>query len=171
MTKCVILAAGASTRMGAPKALTRLGTETAIERILRSTPVPAIIVTRPGLDLPGAIVNDHPEWGRTGSLQVALRAARDDEVLVWPVDHPLATRETAQLLLSTPGEWVIPTFNGKGGHPFVVRVVDEVLRVPPDTPLRDVPAQRVRVAVDDAGVVANLDTPEDVAREWASGTR
>lgn len=167
-----MLAAGWSTRMGHPKALTRIGGETAVARIARACREAGCgsvtVVAPPGVSLPPTLdarvlVNPDPDAGRTGSLQLAL----DGDALVWPVDHPLAAMETARRLLATTlGEWVVPVFQGKGGHPIVLRgnAVALVRAAPPDAPLRQAlaGARRVDVPVEDAGVVANLDTPADV---------
>jgi len=168
----IVLAAGWSTRMGHPKALTRLGGETAVERIVRACHEAGCgsvrVVAPPGVPLPPldahVLVNPDPDAGRTGSLQMALRG----DALVWPVDHPLAAPGTARALLATPGEWVVPTWGGKGGHPVVLRggAVALVRAARPDAPLRDAlrGARRVDVPVEDEGVLANLDAPGDVAR-------
>lgn len=173
MTELVVLAAGASTRMGHPKWRTDVGGETALARILRVAAMPAIVVEGAhAVEAPGAAIvrNPRPERGRTGSLQLGLRAARASEVVVWPVDHPLATRATLDALLASPGAWVVPTFAGRGGHPLVLRdvAISAVLSAPPQTPLREIPAmcglEPTRVPVADEGILANLDTPEDAAR-------
>lgn len=211
VAELVILAAGASSRMGHPKALTRLPargeiridgstdhdgsdplrrsvdpnppTETALERIVRqwrevseTTPivvlgehVDVVRAALPGLDVRWAR-NPRPDAGRTGSLQVALAGAREATVVVWPVDHPLATPATLRALLAARGDWIVPEHAGRGGHPIVLRsmAIFAVQSAPPDTPLRDV-ARAVgidvtRVPVDDPGVLANLDRPGDVPR-------
>ncbi len=181
MAELVVLAAGASTRMGHPKALTRVAGEPALARIARawrdvdaSEPV---VVLGAHFDAVKAALpdqrarwvrNPRPDAGRTGSLQAGLAATRGDSVVVWPVDHPLAGAATLRLLLATPGAWVVPEHAGRGGHPILLRgpALAAVLSAPAATPLRDVPGhvgiEVVRVATDDAGVLANLDRPEDV---------
>lgn len=171
----IILAAGWSTRMGHPKALTLIGGEPAVARIVRACRDAGLtdvtVVAPPGVALPPLeariLVNPDPDAGRTGSLQLALRG----NCLVWPVDHPLASADTLRRLVETRGDWVIPERAGRGGHPIVLRgrAVELVRRATSDTPLRE--ALRVpgllatRVPVEDAGVVANLDTPADLQRE------
>ena len=159
--------------MGHPKALTRIGGETAVERVARACREAGCgsvtVVAPPGVALPPTLdarvlVNPDPDAGRTGSLQLAL----DGDALVWPVDHPLARAETARMLLGTPGEWVVPTLDGKGGHPIVLRgaAIDRVRAAAPDAPLRDAlrGCRRVAVPVEDEGILANLDTPGDLWR-------
>lgn len=175
----VVLAAGSSTRMGHPKALTRLGGETALERIVRAAEGMRVVVVlgehhdvvRAALpSLAARIVrNPSPEMGRTGSLQRGLAATRGGRVLVLPVDHPLVASSTLRLLAARPEAWVVPEHQGRGGHPLSLGAmgVAAVMSAPPSMPLREVPGavglEVTRVAVEDAGILANLDTPEDVA--------
>ena len=101
----IILAAGASSRLGQPKALVKWNDESLVSRsvrlLLESGSSPVIVVTRAELQVDvmlessGAtvVVNPSPEDGRTGSLQVGLlslisvlvRTPR--RILVCPVDR------------------------------------------------------------------------------------
>lgn len=181
----IALAAGASTRMGHPKALTRIGGETALERIARMAAEFRIVVVtgdhddiiraaHPTLDVHW-VRNPRPEFGRTGSLQRGLSATRGRSVLVLPVDHPLVRADTMRALAARPGPWVVPTNRGRGGHPIKLGEmgVAAVMSAPPGVPLRDIPRMVgldvTRVEVDDPGILANLDTPEDVRRLTAEG--
>ena len=182
----VVLAAGASTRMGHPKALTKLGGETALERIVHAAEGMRVVVVLgehhdavraalPSLDVRW-VRNPAPEMGRTGSLQRALLVARPP-VLVLPVDHPLVRADTMRAVAAHPGEWVVPTHGGRGGHPIKLGELGAtaVLSAPPDAPLRDIPRmvglEVTRVEVDDPGILANLDTPDDVPASSASRQR
>lgn len=163
---------------------------------------PVIVVTRPedsekaeaaGLpqtDRVRAVVNPHPERGRTGSLQCGLRElealhltlgkpeATLSGCLIWPVDVPLvsaaAVRRIANALAAEgTGGRIVPVHEGRGGHPVAVGrdhwpVIHEMSA---DDPLRDLfrragPPVR-RIPVDDERIRANLNTPEDVER-WLS---
>lgn len=174
----IVLAAGASTRMGHPKALTRIGEETALERIAREAAgfrilvvvgehEPEIRAALPHLDARW-IRNPRPEMGRTGSLQRGLTMARGPGALVLPVDHPLVRGETMRSLAARPEDWVVPMHAGRGGHPLKLGPmgIAAVMSAPPNAPLRDVPSmvgiEVTRVEIDDPGVLANLDTPADV---------
>lgn len=183
--QAIVLAAGASTRMGGrPKALTDLAGTPALVRIVDAcekadVPHPLVVLGEhhdevrralPHLDGRVAWVrNPRPDLGRTGSLQRGLAHAQASTVLVLPVDHPLVRPDTLRRLLATPGAWVVPEREGRGGHPLKLADVAlaAVLSAPPATPLRDVPAMTgldvVRVPVDDPGVLWNLDRPEDAA--------
>lgn len=189
--RLVVLAAGASTRMGHPKALTLIGEEPALARIARvareaSLPRPMVVLGEhhdvvraalPALDV-AWVRNAAPEAGRTGSLQVALGALGPLGALgalVLPVDHPLVRADTLRALAARPEPWVVPTCGGRGGHPILLRSagVAAVLRAPPDAPLRDVPRaagiEVTRILVEDDGILANLDAPEDLARFTREG--
>lgn len=169
--------------MGHPKALSRVRGVAALSRILAALSEAGVAdvtvvlgahadVVRAALPgLPARVVGN-AAWarGRTGSLQVGLAAARASDVVVWPVDHPLASSATVRALIEAPGSWVVPALGGMGGHPIVLRgvAIDAVMAAPPDASLRDVlrgsGVEPSRVEVDDAGVLANLDTPEDAGR-------
>lgn len=179
----VVLAAGASSRMGHPKALTDLDGEPALARIVRIARGSEVVVVlgehhdavRAALpDLPVRWVrNPSPAMGRTGSLQRGLLHARGD-VLVLPVDHPLLAPATLRTLAARAEPWVVPTHGGLGGHPIKLGElgVTAVMSAPPDTPLRDVPGMVglavTRIEVDDPGILLNLDVPEDVRRGLAA---
>lgn len=124
-------------------------------------------------DLPVGLV-DAERWyeGRTSSIQSGLAALPpESDVLFWPVDHPFVTARTVERLRAaadhdTLAVWVLPTFQGAGGHPVLWRppVRREIARLRSDAPVRSLlpefGPQVLRIPVDDAGVVANVDTPE-----------
>ena len=135
-------------------------------------------------DLPVQLV-DAELWyeGRTASVRAGLEAIPTDrDVLFWPVDHPFVSESSVDLLFRARDEdalavWIIPTYQGRGGHPVLWRsnVRGDILALRSDAPLRSLlpefGVQVLRVAVDDPGVVANVDTPEDfraAREEWAS---
>jgi len=71
--------------------------------------------------------------------------------------------------------WVLPEFRGHGGHPVILAPPTRasIFELGPDQPLRDLlprfgPQVR-RVPVEDAGVVANLNTWEEYAAARAAG--
>jgi molybdenum cofactor cytidylyltransferase len=118
---------------------------------------------------------DSEQWyeGRTASVQSGLRALPSGaDVLLWPVDHPFVSARTLERLAATRdsdalGLWFVPTYRGEGGHPVLWknRVRAEVLELRPDAPIRalipELGPQVRRVAVDDPGVLASIDTPEE----------
>ncbi|MCI4333109.1 MAG: nucleotidyltransferase family protein [Thermoplasmata archaeon] len=182
----IVLAAGASTRMqGSPKALLPIDSEPAVQRILNVCEelevAPVIVVAgrdsapiRGALRGTAALVVENPSWseGRTGSIQVGLGAVEDGVgALLWPIDHPFVQARTVEALVSRARSdamalWVVPTFEGRGGHPIVLQppTFAAISGLSRDTPLRNLLAefgpQVLRVPVSDPGVTENVDTPE-----------
>lgn len=160
----LVLAAGASSRMGSPKAAVVLGGRTALARILdacaRASLAPALVVTgahpeaaraaAPGAR-PAPTFVANPDWarGRTTSIRAGVRAlpASAEAFLLWPVDCPLAGEGgTVGLLLEAaarpgPGAqgWV-PSHDGRRGHPILLRrsVAPELSALGDDVPAREV---------------------------------
>ena len=194
----IVLCAGASERWGGrPKALLDIGGEPALARVVRRLASAGVsevrVVTgahdaliRSGLDPSVAralrwVVNPTPSRGRTGSIQCALAdLPAPTNVVLWPVDQPLAGDGTLPTLLrALEGDplavWVIPEFAGRGGHPVVLappalRAIGELR---PSAPLRSLlpqlgPQVR-RVSVDDPGVVVNLNTPAEYLEAGRAG--
>jgi molybdenum cofactor cytidylyltransferase len=182
----IVLSAGGSSRWGGrPKALLPVGRETAVERVIRLATAAgahrtAVVVGRHAAELaprlpPGVEALSNPRWeqGRTGSVQVGLRWAEEAEgVLLWPVDHPFVGGTTPFRLLDEARRdamalWVVPTYQGRGGHPVAIRreAFGEVLDLEPGTPLRSVlrrlGVQVARLPVDDPGVLESSDTPDE----------
>ena len=106
-------------------------------------------------------------------MQSGLRAIPPGyDVLLWPVDHPFVSLRTLDLLGAARdsdvlGLWFVPTYHGEGGHPVLWkdRVRADVLELRPDAPIRalipELGPQVRRIAVDDPGVLASIDTPEE----------
>jgi len=173
INKSVILAAGASERLGVPKALIQAGGMTLIERValmLNEVGLSVNIVTRLSLVdsirelIPYAkiIVNPNPEYGRTGSLQCALGIIGDGPLIMAPVDRPGFSKSTLELLCQKD-ETACPIRKDRGGHPIAISSKDigAILRAEPDTPLRDIITPR-RIEVEDPHLHLNVDTREDV---------
>ena len=171
----VILAAGASRRMGTSKALLRIGEETFAGRMTRllSAVCEPVIVVQGNAPLPveGAVLtNPAPERGMLSSLQCGLRAvpAEAEGVLFTPVDYAAVKAETIRKLAGaireSGADVAIPTFDGQHGHPVAIsrRVVSEILDAPFDATARDVIHRYnpMEIAVEDPGVVMDADDPE-----------
>ena len=177
--RCIVLAAGASARLGEPKALVDVGGKPLVQHLverLENVGLQPVIVTRAELSvdillaLPErtVVINPNPDSGRTGSLQCGLKQILDTKggerafrLLVAPVDRPGFSDET---LLSLMGKEVCacPAKDGRGGHPLLL-MPDDVTRIrtaEPDTPLRELCSPE-RFDVDDLHLHLNLDTPSD----------
>jgi molybdenum cofactor cytidylyltransferase len=190
MIHTIVLAAGASTRMGGagPKALLKLEDGrtflAAIAQAAReagSANVTAVVgpphgdairrALPPGV---GALVNPRPERGMLSSVQTALSSLPRGvtALLVWPVDMPLVKAETVRAILAAaPGKTVVPTHKDKGGHPVRIpqRRFSELSALAADATLKDLidaaPADVVRLPVEDPGVLIDFDTPDDLKKK------
>ncbi len=168
--------------MGRPKALLPIAGQTFLGRLimLYSTccePVVVVLghqaaVIRAGVEAEAKwVVNGQPELGQLSSLQTGLRAVPAGvDCLFQPIDYPAVRAATVELLAATEGELVIPRFEGKRGHPVRISpaIIAELLSLPVGGQAREVIrahyAEALFVDVADAGVVTDIDTPEDFAR-------
>ena len=88
------------------------------------------------------------------------------------VDHPAVSAATVGRLLAPAGaaRLRVPRYRGRNGHPiwFSRALVREFLALPEDGAARDVvrahAAETEFLDVDDPGVAADIDNPEDYAR-------
>jgi molybdenum cofactor cytidylyltransferase len=185
----IILAAGASSRMGTPKALLDYRGETFVGRLVRVLGVsckPVVVVLGYHADVlkrevPAAatiVVNPDPSRGQLSSLQTALGAlpAEADGFAFIPVDSPAVAEDTVAKLTRAFEQrkpstlFVIPRQSGKRGHPVVAArsIAAEFLALPPTAEARDVVHAHVDrteyVDVDDAGIFTDVDDPEAYRR-------
>ena len=187
----VILAAGASTRMGRDKALLPWRDGTFLSAAIRALqPVTELVLIVGGANAASLepianayaafmVVNPEPERGQFSSLQVGLQEVLNrgrDAAIVTLVDRPAAELETVQqikkaFLSSEESIWaVVPEYGGKHGHPIVIgrEMIEAFLRAPSGSNARDVEHARQEhiryLPVRDPLVVANVDTPEDFER-------
>jgi len=168
--------------MGSPKALLRYGGETFLDTLtalFAPRCVPVIVVLGAHADQIHAaatgpatfVVNPDYRLGMTTSLQCGLRAVPSecDGVLFTLVDHPAASPATLDALLTPATQPLVrvPRYRAKRGHPiwFSRELISEFLALPSDGPARDVVARYVDrteyLDLDDPGIVADIDNPED----------
>jgi molybdenum cofactor cytidylyltransferase len=129
----------------------------------------------------GAILvrNPNPERGQFSSLQTGLQEVLSrgrDSAMVTLVDRPPPAAETLSQLAGefekkAHSVWaVVPEYQGKHGHPILIgrELMEAFLRAPATANAREIEhanQQRiVYVAVADAAVAANVDTPEEYAK-------
>jgi molybdenum cofactor cytidylyltransferase len=176
----VILAGGASSRMGSPKALLHIDGETFADRLIGVfDPVCSQVVVvlghhaeqiRKGIKRAADFVfNSEHALGQLTSLQCGLRAVREDAdaVLFTPVDYPAFRGDTVRLLVSRIGDApvIVPRFDGRHGHPVLVsrQVAREFLTLAADRTARDVIHRHVGhtlyIDVDDPGILRDVDDP------------
>jgi molybdenum cofactor cytidylyltransferase len=190
MISAILLAAGESRRMGSPKALLHYQGQTFIQRICTAfitAGVDELIVVlgaraeEIGHALPAhpalrSVVNSRYSQGQLSSLTVGIGALspESEAAIVSLVDHPLVSRETITAVLDSfraaPAPIVIASYQGKRGHPvlFSSRVYGEILAAPLDQGakviVRKDPARVREIPLDDPGILADIDTPEEYRR-------
>lgn len=190
MISGILLAAGESRRMGAPKALLFYQGQTFIARICAaflSAGVDELIVVlgaraeelRQALPAHPAlrtVVNLRYFQGQLSSLMTGIGALapESEAAVVNLVDHPLVTAETIKALIAsfraTPLPILIASYQGRRGHPvlFSSQVYGEILAAPLDqgakVVVRKDPARVREIQLDDPGILADIDTPEDYRR-------
>ncbi len=181
-TTGVLLAAGAGSRMGRPKAEVLLGGQTLLERGLQMLadagcePVLAVVgaaVPQPPEGLATFVTNPDWESGMASSLRVGLGAATGEAAVIALVDQPGITAEAVRRLRAAhrPGFATAATFDGDIRTPvlFDRALWPEVsASVSGDAGarhwLRRNPGRVIAVPCDDVADPADLDVPEDLTR-------
>ena len=186
MIGAIILAAGASSRIGSDKALLKYrGVPFLIQirGVIESAGLrPTVVVLGRSadkilkeLDLSSSTVvrNPEPDTGPLQSLKLALVELNQmvDGALVWHVDRPRVQKRTVEQLVQRaeqgPEPIIVPSYSERRGHPIVFMrpVFDELLQTQNALGARAVvraDPQRVAVLpVDDPAVLEDIDTPED----------
>lgn len=126
--------------------------------------------------------NPSADTGQLSSVLTGLRFADHPGVrglLVVPVDMPLVTSATVARLLdafqATGAPIVRPVYRGDNGHPVIFsRALFRELRAADPTVgaravVRAHAVDIASIAVDDPGVISDVDTPEDYARLFMPG--
>jgi CTP:molybdopterin cytidylyltransferase MocA len=187
----IVLAAGESRRMGRPKAGLRVASggptfaAAAVAALWRPRVHDVVVVAgahpeavRAALAgvTPTPTVVDHAGWrdGQLSSLRAglaALEAPRPDAVIVTLVDCPFVRPATVDALLdhwlASRAPIVRPATGRRHGHPVIFdrRTFDDLRHAPLDVGAKFVIARWsaavANVEVDDAGVFADIDTPQD----------
>lgn len=183
----IILAAGASTRMGRPKALLEydgssfFARSLALAQLADQTVVVVGAVAESELRRAGPaagvrfVQNPNPSDGQFSSIVIGARALPPDAAaLLLTVDRPRICPDTVAALRD---RWDrerekihTPRHGGRTGHPILLpaSLVDELRGADPArTTLRDFVRSgrwaRARLDVDDPGVLENVDTEADYA--------
>jgi len=186
----LILAAGESSRMGSDKALLAYRGRTFLETIilnLRHAGIEKIAVVlghhaeeiQRAVDLAGVqvVFNRDYRRGQTSSLQAGLAALQEfspDAGILCLVDHPAVSAEVIRKLRDrferTRPAVVIPTCEGRRGHPVVIgrELFPELLALRANeganTVIRKYRDATQFVEVDDHGNLLDVDDPETYHR-------
>ena len=175
----VILAAGAATRFGSPKAAARVGSRTllqiAVDTATAAGLTPVLAVVPPHLDAPAgvtAVTNVAPELGMSHSLRLGIAAVPADAVaaIVTLVDQPTVAPDHLQRILGARGRTPVVATQAGGvvGPPALLERVafSLVERAYGDAGLRQVlrdePTLVTSVTLDDP--IPDVDAPIDLER-------
>ena len=190
MLAAVILSAGASSRMGRPKALLPYREGTFLEHLIEATRHPQIGATRivlgagaeviralAKLDPSFVVLNPKWEQGQLSSIWAGLRSLEGidiDGIVLCPIDHPLVSARLVGELVDRFYEdkkaIVLPTYNGRRGHPaiFSNALFGELLAAPGDKGARAVvwahATDILEVPTDEEGVILNINDPDMLKR-------
>ena len=177
--------------MGTPKALLNAGGRTFIERVIHAHRVGGckrVLVVLPTLDgsvaskamAAGAqiVQNPSPEEGPIGSLRASLRVLDHnvEGISFCPVDQPLIREDTVGTLIETfrqsRAPLVVPTFNGKRGHPVLFgkilfgELLTDALPEGARTVVHRHLDDTVSVPVDDEGTIIDIDDMSAYRRHY-----
>jgi molybdenum cofactor cytidylyltransferase len=176
----IVLAAGLSKRSKRYKMTLPLGDRTVLERTVESMSpfVDRVIVVlgsraerlrtlfagRAGVSL---AYNERYREGMFSSVRAGIAQMTAARFFLLPGDQPLISPHVYERLLSVDDSVVIPTYQGRKGHPVLLRreLVPDILAMPAEATLRDAieRAGYTTVEVEDEGILLDLDTAVDYA--------
>jgi CTP:molybdopterin cytidylyltransferase MocA len=179
----VVLAAGAGTRFGEPKAgaLVQPGVrfvDAVVATAREAGADPIVVVAAPNLSLPSGVVgvtNPNARGEQIHSLRLGLARLVGVSVqgaLVWPVDHPFVDLQSALAVIDgakrTRAPIVLPVFEGRRGHPVYFsrdcwRELATVAEGGARTVVHAHAAELLEVPVVNIGVVRDVDTRADMS--------
>lgn len=176
----VILAAGLSSRMGSNKLLLNVLEMPMIERvILNMLPFCERLIVVLGhdghklepllkkYDTVKLVYNSGYQSGMFSSVKVGCEHLKGDRFFLTPADMPLISTDTYKSLLEVNDSVVIPSFQGKAGHPILLSIeVAEGLRKSDVHPIAEMQNLReylkgfhkTYVNVPDSGILMDIDT-------------
>ncbi|MGE5391994.1 MAG: nucleotidyltransferase family protein [Deltaproteobacteria bacterium] len=175
----VVLAAGCSSRTGNNKLLLPWQQSTIISACLKSmlevcSQVVVVGGCRmdelnehlSGLPRVRLIYNENHAEGMFSSVCKGIGEIMSDRFFLCPGDYPLIKADTYRALASRRGPTVIPTYQGRPGHPILLtsRLIPDIRRSPHSS-LREYLQDKARIymEVSDPGILRDVDTMEDYA--------
>ena len=164
----IILAAGASSRMGRPKALLDVNGRPLIRHHIEGllgVCERCVVVLGGHADQIRAVLPDtveirtNPDWRTSGPAESLLLALDTgvSRAIITPVDVPPAPRAVLEALLSVGGP-AVPSWQGQDGHPVVVEAGARAVLTGGGF-LRDALVGASRVDVRWSDTILNLNTP------------
>ena len=186
MINAIILAAGASERMGKLKPLLRFNDKTFLDQIisvLKLSDADRITVVlgaeaetiKKSADLSGTniVINKDYQKGQLSSLILGIEQTpqETEAILVCLVDNPFITKEVVNKIISkfkeTNNPIIVPAFNKKRGHPtlFSRSLFNELLNAPEEQGARYViysnEEKILELETSESGILIGIDTPDD----------
>lgn len=178
----LLLAAGAGSRLGRPKALLEIDGERLVDRGVRTLrlagcgPVIVVIGAAP-VEVVGAVVVPNPGWrsGMGSSLRTGLAALPPESpaVVITLVDQPNVTPEAVGRLVAAHGagaQVAVATYGGKPRNPVLIvreHFADVARQAVGDVGarafLRAHPELVTLIPCDDVAAPDDIDTPADLA--------
>lgn len=186
----IILAAGESKRMNAPKLLLPFAGKTMIETVVGNViqaevGYTVVVLGSYRKEISAAIshlpvnicFNENYRKGMLSSVKCGFENLPEefDAVLVYPGDQPFIDPAVTDKVIDSYREsgkgLVIPVFNGKRGHPLLIGIKyrDKIKSIPEDKGLRWLPAtfpeDVLEVDTSSRGILKDIDTIEDYLME------
>ena len=174
---CIVLAAGASRRMGQSKLYLRFGNRTMIETTVgnaRAAGLRVVVVARREderiADLLGAdaavVRNCDPGRGMLSSLREGLRLVSAERFFFIPADMPFVSADTYRMMAAIDSAGpVIPTVDGRRGHPVLMpsSLIPAIVDLPDDVPLKTLIAASGPIYVEarDDSILRDIDTSQE----------
>ncbi len=183
MVHGVVLAGGKSCRMGSNKMLLSLGKSTVIgtniKKLLEIAELVVVVTGRYHHEIKDYLESEFPEAalrviynecyesGMFSSVQCGLKECCGDVILV-PGDSPFYQMSTLESLMEVQGDFVVPSYQRRGGHPILLRqpVIERLLRATGTSNLKSLREleEVVWLDVDDEGILLDIDTQEDYVK-------
>ena len=179
----VITAAGLSSRMKDFKPLMLIGESTMLESVVnnfKAIGAEEIVAVggykadllKKNADILGISFAENKDYAATGMFEsfcIGVKALKSDYdyVLVSPVDVPVISSQTLELLSKAEGDIIRPVHEGRGGHPLILskKAVEKILKYKGGDGLRGAirnsGLEINGVEVDDIGTLMDADTPND----------
>lgn len=176
----IIPAAGESFRMGSDKALLTYSpasnfADHLIHAYREFGADPVVLVVNRQFDasrlkaVPSVCMeNEHVDRGRSWSIKLGIRKIpAGNACFIHNVDNPYAEMTLLETLLKamSPDRYVVPVYDGKGGHPVLLgsRIVEHLRNttIPEDFRKTLELFQRTEVPFPDERILLNINTPSD----------
>jgi len=181
----IVLAAGYSSRMGSWKPLLPVAGTPALKRCIDTLSAAGAVVAvvtghrrselSPLISEWGAVEVENPDFshGMFTSVQAGVRFFAEKGagmVLLLPCDCAAVPKEAVRQLIACAGdqgEYALPTYNGKNGHPLLIprRYFTEILGFDGPGGLKGARSlhedRLLRLAMPWRGTILDMDTPED----------